>query len=183
MAITGATGVIYGIRILEEAKNNCVETHLIVTKWAQKIIEQETDYSIKKVWGLAEYYYEENDMFAPISSGSFKSDGMIIAPCSMKTLSAIATGYTDNLVIRAADVVIKERKKLLVMIRETPLSAIHLENMLKISRIGATVMPPIPAFYTKPETIDDIINQTVGRALDQFGIEIKAFKRWGGQFK
>lgn len=179
IAITGASGAIYGIRILEELKKKNVESHLIISKWGGVTIEKETDYAIEEVKALAARAYDENDMAAPISSGSFKCDGMIVAPCSMKTLSGIAHGYTEDLIIRAADVTIKEKRKLILMVRETPLNPMHLENMLKLSRIGVTIMPPVPAFYTKPETFDDVINQTVGRVLDQFGIEIDNMKRWG----
>lgn len=166
--------------MLEEAGKNDVETHLVVTKWAETTIEKETGYTLAKVKGLADYHYAGDDLAASISSGSFKCDGMIIAPCSMKTLSAIACGYTENLIVRAADVAIKERRRLVLLARETPLSPIHLENMLKLAKMGVTVMPPVPAFYTKPETVDDIVNQTVARALEQFGIEIKSLKRWNG---
>ncbi|MDN5302367.1 MAG: flavin prenyltransferase [Thermoanaerobacteraceae bacterium] len=179
IAITGASGAIYGIRILEELKKKNVESHLIISKWGGVTIEKETDYAIEEVKALVARAYDENDMAAPISSGSFKCDGMIVAPCSMKTLSGIAHGYTEDLIIRAADVTIKEKRKLILMVRETPLNPMHLENMLKLSRIGVTIMPPVPAFYTKPETFDDVINQTVGRVLDQFGIEIDNMKRWG----
>lgn len=180
IAITGASGAVYGIRILAEAKKNEGETHLIISRWAKTTIETETDYTVDEVKQLADFCYEEDDLAAPVSSGSFKCDGMIVAPCSMKTLSAIAHGYTDGLIARAADVTMKEHRRLVLITRETPLNPIHLENMLKLSRLGVTIMPPAPAFYTKPETIDDIVNQTVGRALDQFGIEIDTFKRWGG---
>ncbi|HHW02304.1 MAG TPA: UbiX family flavin prenyltransferase [Thermoanaerobacterales bacterium] len=179
VAITGASGVIYGIKILQELKKNQVTSHLIISKWGKETIKTETDYSISEVEALADYVYDETDMAAPISSGSFKCDGMIVAPCSMKTLSGIAHGYTEDLIIRAADVTIKEKRRLILMVRETPLNPMHLENMLKLSQIGVTILPPVPAFYTKPETIDDIINQTVGRVLDQFGIEIDNMKRWG----
>jgi len=179
VAITGASGAIYGIRMLEELNRNGVETHLIISKWGKVTIEKETRYSLEEVKALADFVYDEDDLSAAVSSGSFKCGGMIVAPCSMKTLSGIANGYTEDLVIRAADVSIKENRKLILMVRETPLNPIHLENMLKLSRIGVTIMPPVPAFYTKPEKLEDIINQTVGRVLDQFGVEISSFKRWG----
>lgn len=134
---------------------------------------------VENIKALADCCYEEGDLAAPLASGSFKSNGMIIAPCSMKTLAAIACGYTENLITRTADVMIKEKRRLLLMVRETPLSPIHLENMLKLANLGVTIMPPVPAFYINPETVDDIINQTVGRALEQFGLEIKGLKRWG----
>jgi len=179
IGITGASGVIYGIRILEELKKSGVETHLVISRWGRAAIVQETDYSVEKVASLASFSYDEEDLAAGISSGSFKSDGMIVAPCSMKTLAGIACGYADDLITRAADVAIKEGRKLVLMPRETPLSAIHLENMLKLSRIGVVIMPPVPAFYTNPRNLEEVINQTVGRALDQFGIEIEGYRRWG----
>lgn len=181
IAITGASGAIYGIRILEQCRKNGVETHLIITKWAQTTIVQETNYSIKKVRKLADFCYEEDDLAAAISSGSFKFDGMIVSPCSVKTLAAIAHGLTENLVVRAADVALKERRQLVLMVREAPLNSIHLENMLKLSNMGVVILPPVPAFYTRPETIDDVVNQTVGRVLERFDIEIDSLKRWYGQ--
>jgi 4-hydroxy-3-polyprenylbenzoate decarboxylase len=179
VAITGASGSILGIRILEELKKKSVETHLVISKWGMVTIEKETNYTPKEVRVLADYNYDEDNLAAAISSGSFKCDGMIVAPCSMKTLSGIANGYTEDLIIRAADVSIKEGRKLILLTRETPLNTIHLENMLKLSRIGVTIMPPVPAFYIRPKTLEDMINQIVGRALDQFGIELDTFKRWG----
>ncbi len=180
VAITGASGAIYGIRALEQAGKNNVETHLLISKWATTTIAKETAYTIDSLRRMADYYHAEDDLAAPLSSGSFKCDGMIIAPCSMKTLSAIACGYTENLIVRAADVTLKEKRRLVLMIRETPLSPIHLENMLKLAHLGVTVMPPVPAFYTRPASVDDIVNQSVGRALEQFGIETEFLKRWGG---
>ncbi|MHB8171112.1 MAG: UbiX family flavin prenyltransferase [Thermincolia bacterium] len=180
VAITGASGAIYGIRILAEAQKKEVETHLVISKWAKTTIEKETNYTVEEVKELANFCYEDDDLAAPIASGSFKCDGMIVAPCSMKTLSGIANGYTEGLIVRASDVAMKEKRRLVLITRETPLNPIHLENMLKLSKLGVTVMPPVPAFYTKPETIDDIINQTVGRVLDQFDIEIDFLRRWGG---
>lgn len=150
-----------------------------MSKWAKTILEQETDYSVEMVKEMASFCYEEDELYASISSGSFRNDGMIVAPCSMKTLSAIANGYTENLIVRVADVAIKEKRPLILMVRETPLNPIHLENMLKLSKLGVTIMPPVPAFYTNPETIDDIVSQTVGRALELFGIEATSLKRWG----
>ncbi|MDN5301019.1 MAG: flavin prenyltransferase [Thermoanaerobacteraceae bacterium] len=179
IAITGASGAIYGVKILQELKKKQVTSHLIMSKWGKETIKTETDYTIVEVEALADFVYDENDMAASISSGSFKCDGMIVAPCSMKTLAGIANGFTEDLIIRAADVTIKEKRKLILMVRETPLNPIHIENMLKLSRIGVTIMPPVPAFYTNPKTLDDVINQTVGRALDQFGIELDSLKRWG----
>lgn len=181
VAITGASGAIYGIKIMEEIKKKAFETHLIISKWARTTIETETRYTVKEVEKLATYCYNEDDLAAPLSSGSFKWDGMVIAPCSMKTLSGIANGYTEGLIVRAADVALKEKRPLVLITRETPLNPIHLENMLKLARIGVTIMPPVPAFYAAPATIDDIVNQTVGRALDLLGIETDSVKRWGGK--
>lgn len=180
VGISGASGSIYGIRLLQKLKQNKVETHLVITKWGQQTIREETDYTIEKVRSLASFYYDEEEQGAAISSGSFKIKGMIIAPCSMKTLSGIANGYADNLIIRAADVTIKEKRKLILVTRETPLNAIHLENMLKLARLGVTIMPPVPAFYTRPRNVDDIVDSTVDRILDQFEIEDDSIKRWNG---
>lgn len=178
VGISGATGGIYGIRILEELKKQGVETHLVISKWGKETILQETKYSLEQVESMAEFIYDEDNLGAPISSGSFKNEGMIIAPCSMKTLSGIANGYTGGLLIRAADVAIKEKRRVVLLTRETPLSPIHLENMLKLAQIGVTIMPPVPAFYTQPQTIDEMITQTTGRVLDQYGLETSNLKRW-----
>lgn len=183
VAITGASGAIYGIRILQELKKQDIESHLIISKWGNVTIEEETNFTVEDVKSLADYVYDEDNMAAAISSGSFKCDGMIISPCSMKTLSAIANGYAENLIIRTADVAIKERRKLVLMVRETPLNAIHLENMLKLSRLGIIIMPTVPAFYTLPNSLDDIIDNTIGRALDLFGISMETLKRWSGHEK
>lgn len=178
VGISGASGSVYGIRLLEELKNRNVKTHLIISKWGEKTITEETNYSIDNVKSLASKVYYEDDLVSAISSGSFITNGMIIVPCSMKTLSGIANGYTDNLMIRAADVCIKEKRRLLLLTRETPLNPIHLENMLNLSKIGVDIMPPVPAFYSHPNTIDDIINHTVGRILDHIGLENRLFTRW-----
>lgn len=180
VGISGASGAIYGIRLLEEMKTRGIETHLIISTWGEVTITEETDYSVEQVKALAACVYDENNLAADISSGSFQNDGMVIAPCSMKTLSGIANGYAEDLLIRAADVAIKERRRLILLTRETPLSPIHLENMLKLSRLGITIMPPVPAFYSHPHTIGDIVNHTVGRILDQLGLENQLFTRWGG---
>ena len=179
IGITGSTGVIYGIRMLETLKKSNVETHLIMSEWGEKCISMETDYSVDDVKSLATTTSNEKNMASSVSSGTHKIDGMIVAPCSMKTLSAIANGYDDTLVARAAGVTIKESRKLILMVRETPLSAIHLENMLKLSRLGIIILPPVTEFYTKPKSIDDIINHGVGKCLDQFGIEHDLYPRWG----
>ena len=180
VGISGASGAIYGIRLLEELKARGVETHLIISKWGEVTITEETAYTADQVKSLAAKVYEEDNLAAAISSGSFQNNGMVIAPCSMKTLSGIANGYAEDLLIRAADVAIKERRRLILLTRETPLNPIHLENMLKLSRLGVTIMPPVPAFYSNPHTIGDIVNHTVGRILDQLGLKNQLFTRWGG---
>ena len=179
IGITGSTGVIYGIRMLEILKNLDVETHLVMSEWAEKCISMETQYTPDEVKALATHTSDEKNMASSVSSGTHKIDGMIIAPCSMKTLSAIANGYDDTLVARAAGVTIKESRKLILMVRETPLSAIHLENMLKLSKIGVIILPPVTEFYTKPKTIEDIVKHGVGKCLDQFGLEHDLYPRWG----
>ncbi|MCH8915274.1 MAG: UbiX family flavin prenyltransferase [Thaumarchaeota archaeon] len=179
IGITGSTGVIYGIRMLEILKKLDVETHLIMSEWAEKCISMETEYTIEHVKSLATNTSGEQNMASSVSSGTHRVDGMIILPCSMKTLSAIANGYDDTLIARAAGVTIKESRKLILMVRETPLSAIHLENMLKLSRLGIVILPPVTEFYTKPKSIDDIVNHGVGKCLDQFNIEHNLYPRWG----
>jgi len=179
VGITGSTGVIYGIRLLEELKQANVETHLILTKWATKCIGLETDFQIDYVKSLASSVSDEKNMASSISSGTHKMDGMIIIPCSMKTLSSVSNGYDETLVARAAGVTLKESRKLVLVTRETPLTAINLENMLKLARLGVVILPPMPGFYTKPTTVDEIVNHTVGKCLDQFDIEHTLYKRWG----
>jgi 4-hydroxy-3-polyprenylbenzoate decarboxylase len=179
IGITGSTGVIYGIRMLEVLKKLGIETHLIISEWAMKCILMETDAQVEHVKSLATSISDEKNMASSVSSGTHKVNGMIIAPCSMKTLSAIANGYDDTLMARAAGVTIKESRKLILMVRETPFSAIHLENMLKLSRLGVVILPPVTEFYTKPKTIDDIVNHGVGKCLDQFDIEHNLYPRWG----
>ena len=179
LGISGATGPIYGIRLLEILKEKRIETHLIITSTAEKIIPQETSYSVKEVKDLAASVYENDGLSAPISSGSFKTDGMVIIPCSTKSLSGIAHSYNENLLIRAADVTLKEMRRLVLVVRETPLHQGHLELMLRASRTGAILLPPMPAFYFHPKTIDDLVNHTVGKVLDLFGIDHDLFKRWG----
>ncbi len=183
VGITGATGSVYGVRVLERLREAGVESHLILTRWGARTLLHETPYSKEHVESLATQAYNPADMGAAISSGSFKTDGMIVAPCSAKTLGAIANGYGDNLVHRAADVTLKERRRLVLALREAPLSDIHLENMLKLSRMGAIVMPPVPAFYTLPQSVDDIVNHTVARLLDLFGVDVKGVARWTGEMK
>jgi 4-hydroxy-3-polyprenylbenzoate decarboxylase len=181
IGITGATGTIYGVRLLERLRESGVETHLVISRWGARTLLHETPYTREQVEALATVAYAPGDMGASISSGSFQTDGMIIAPCSAKSLAGIAHGYGDNLIHRAADVVLKERRKLILAVREAPLSAIHLENMLTLSRMGAMVMPPLPAFYNHPRTIDDIVDYTVARLLDQFGLEVSGAERWVGE--
>jgi len=179
IGITGSTGVIYGIRLLETLKKLNVETHLIMSEWATKCLGMETEYSPDQVKSLANTVSDEHNMAASISSGTHKVDGMIVAPCSMKTLSSIANGYDETLVARSAAVTIKEGRKLVLMVRETPLSAINLENMLKLARLGIVILPPVTEFYTKPKSIDDIVNHGIGKCLDQFDLEHDLYPRWG----
>ena len=181
IGITGATGTIYGVRLLERLRESGVETHLVISRWGARTLLHETPYTREQVEPLATVSYAPGDMGASISSGSFKTDGMIIAPCSAKSLAAIAHGFGDNLIHRAADVVLKEQRKLVLAVREAPLSAIHLENMLTLARMGAMVMPPLPAFYNHPRTIDDIVDYTVARMLDPFGLEVSGSARWVGE--
>ncbi|MDA8211068.1 MAG: UbiX family flavin prenyltransferase [Clostridia bacterium] len=182
VGISGATGSIYGIRTLEALKKLGIESHLVMTDSARKNIDLETDYTVRQVEALADVVHDIKDIGASIASGSFKISGMIIAPCSIKTLSALAHSYNDNLLVRAADVCLKERRKLVVIARETPLHLGHLKLLTSVAEIGGIILPPMPAFYHLPKTIDDIINQTVGKALDQFDIEHNMFRRWeGGQ--
>jgi flavin prenyltransferase len=178
VGITGSSGVIYGIKLLYFLNKFEIETHVVLSKWAEKNIEIETDESIEKIKKLATFEYKENDMAASISSGSFKTDGMIIIPCSMKTLASISNGYDDNLISRAASVTIKENRKLVIVPRETPLSQIHLSNMLKLAKIGVIILPAMPGFYHRPKTINDLILHVIGKALDQFDINNEVFKRW-----
>src|SRR6187397_2919427 len=170
LGISGATGVVYGVRLLERLREAGVETHLVISRWGARTLLHETSWSREAVEALAHTVYAPGDMGAAISSGSFRTDGMIVAPCSAKTLAAIAHGTGDTLIHRAADVILKERRKLIMVVRETPLSEVHLENMLKLSRMGVTMLPPMPAFYNHPQSIDDMVNHIVGRVLDQFGI-------------
>jgi flavin prenyltransferase len=183
LAISGATGAIYGVRLLQCLKDAGVESHLVISRWGLRTLLHETSWTRQRVEELAHAVYSPGDMGAAISSGSFRTDGMIVAPCSAKTLAAIAHGVGENLIHRAADVVLKERRRLVLVVRETPLSDIHLENMLKLSRMGAVILPPMPAFYTSPRTLDDIVEQTVARVLDQFGLEVSGAPRWSGEME
>jgi 4-hydroxy-3-polyprenylbenzoate decarboxylase len=181
VGITGATGVIYGVRLLERLREAGVETHVVISRWGARTLTHETPYSREQVEALAHTAYAPGDMGAAISSGSFQTAGMVIAPCSAKTLAAIAHGFGDGLIHRAADVILKERRKLLLAVREAPLSDIHLENMLKLSRMGAVILPPMPAFYNNPRSLTDIVEHTVARMLDQFGIDLPGAQRWTGE--
>lgn len=183
VGLTGASGAIYGIRLLEILKSvPSVETHLVISQAARRTISLETDYSLKDIYALADVIYDDRDIGASISSGSFRVNGMVILPCSIKSLSGIVHSYTDTLVTRAADVVLKEGRKLVLCVRETPLHLGHLRLMAQASELGAVIMPPVPAFYFQPKTIDDIVNQTVNRVLDQFEIDLPddLFQRWEG---
>jgi 4-hydroxy-3-polyprenylbenzoate decarboxylase len=180
VGISGASGTIYGVRLLELLKNTDIETHLVMSKSAEMTLVYETDYKPKDVRALAKVNHSVADIGASISSGSFPTMGMIVLPCSIKTMSEIATGVTSSLLSRAADVVLKEKRRLVLAVRETPLHGGHLRTLTTLADIGAVVAPIVPAFYNKPKTVDDIINHTVGRLLDFFGVETKVVKRWQG---
>jgi 4-hydroxy-3-polyprenylbenzoate decarboxylase len=181
IGITGATGAIYGIRLLEVlSSTKGVETHLIISEAGETTIKYETMWTVEAVKKLATYNYDIEDVGARISSGSFQRDGMIIAPCTVKTMAALANSYNENLVIRAGDVTLKERKKLILALRETPLHLGHLRNMQQLTEMGAIIMPPVPAFYHRPKTIQDIVDHTVGKMLDLIGITHSLYKRWSG---
>jgi 4-hydroxy-3-polyprenylbenzoate decarboxylase len=177
IGVSGASGAIYAFRMLD-ALSGQVESHLIISKASRTTVALETDFEIKELEAKATYVHETGNLAAPISSGSFLTDGMVIIPCSIKTLSGVANSYNENLLIRAADVTLKERRKLVLVVRETPLHIGHLKLMVKVSEMGAVIFPPVPAFYHGPRTIDDVINQTVGKILDLFGVEHRLFKRW-----
>ena len=179
LGISGASGVIYGIEILKELAKKDIETHLIISESGKKNITIETDYSIEDVESIADYVYSDKDFEAPPASGSFLTGGMIIAPCTIKTLSGIANSYTNNLLVRAADVTLKEKRKLVLLVRETPLHKGHLNLMGMAADLGAHILPPIPSFYNHPKTIEDIIHQTIGKVFDYFEIEHNLFRRWG----
>lgn len=183
VGLTGATGAILGVRLLEGLKQAEVETHLIISNWARRTIEHETPYTLKQVTALASVYHNSANLAAEISSGSFITEGMVVIPCSMRTLGNIAHGTGENLVHRAADVVLKERRKLVLVTRESPLSELHLENMLKLARMGVMIVPPMPAFYNKPKSIDDIVNHIVARVLDQLSVAAPFAKRWDGRME
>ena len=179
IGISGASGVIYGVRLLEALKSLPVETHLVMTRTAEVTLAHETDFKVAAVRKLADVAHSVDDLAAAVSSGSFRTLGMIVAPCSMRSLGEIATGISSNLLTRAADVVLKERRKLVLLVRETPLHAIHLRNMATLAEMGAIIAPPVPAFYNRPKTLDDVIDHTVGRVLDLFDLDTGKVKRWG----
>ena len=181
VGISGASGFVYGARLLEILRGLDVETHLVVSRSAALAMALETDRKLGEVIALADRHWKHDDMAAAISSGSFRTDGMIIAPCSMKTLAAVRAGYGDTLIARAADVTLKERRRLVLVPRELPLSEIHLENMLALARMGAVIAPPVPAFYNRPTSVDDIVTHTAARVLDQFGLEVPEARRWAGR--
>jgi 4-hydroxy-3-polyprenylbenzoate decarboxylase len=178
VGISGASGAVYGVRLLQVLRRNAIPTHLVVSKSSVLTLKEELDMRAEDVSALADVSYSNSDIGAAISSGSFKTRGMVIAPCSVRTLSDIAHGTTDTLLSRAADVILKERRRLVLVVRETPLHAGHLRSMLAATENGAVILPPVPAFYHRPKTIDDIVNQTVGRCLDLFDIDIGMVKRW-----
>jgi len=181
VGITGATGSIIGVRLLEVMREAGIETHLIMSKWGARTMVHETSRTMEDVNALASHAYNPNDQGAAVSSGSFLTDGMVIAPCSMRTLAAIAGGQGEHLVHRAADVILKERRKLVLVVRESPLSEIHLENMLKLARMGVTILPPMPGFYNHPKSVEEIVDHIVMRILDQFGIHTDLTARWDGK--
>jgi 4-hydroxy-3-polyprenylbenzoate decarboxylase len=180
VAITGATGTIFGVRLLQLLQGTDVETHLVVSRWGARTLLHETSFTLEQVRRLATHAYAEGDQGAALSSGSFVTMGMVVLPCSMKTLAAIAHGNGEDLVHRAADVVLKERRRLVLAVREAPLNTIHLENMLKLSRMGVVISPPVPAFYNRPRTLDDVVDHTVVRILDLFDIHLDVAERWSG---
>jgi 4-hydroxy-3-polyprenylbenzoate decarboxylase len=183
VGITGATGTIFGVRLLQMLQGSPIETHLVMSRWGARTLVHETSYTVEQVQQLATHVYALADQGAAISSGSFLTTGMVVVPCSVRTLAAIAHGLGDNLLHRAADVILKERRKLVLAVREAPLSEIHLENMLKLSRMGVVIVPPVPAFYNRPQTIDDVVSYTVARLLDQLDIHVDVRNRWKGEME
>lgn len=178
VGITGASGIQYGIRVLETLKRQQIETHLIMTKAAHQVRHHETSLSTDEIHQLADCVYNIQDIGCSLASGSYQTLGMIVAPCSMHTLAEIANGFSSNALTRAADVMLKERRRLVLMVRESPFNQAHLENMLKVTQMGGIICPPVPAFYNKPENLDDIINHSVGRVMDLFHLETTLVKRW-----
>jgi 4-hydroxy-3-polyprenylbenzoate decarboxylase len=181
VGISGASGIIYGIRMLQVLRELKVETHLVMSRSAQVTLSHETDFSIDNIRDLADVSYANADIGAAISSGSFRTMGMVIAPCSMKTLAEVATGVTSNLLSRSADVILKERRRLILMVRETPLHLGHLRNMVSATEAGAIICPPMPAFYNRPGSVEALVDHTIGRTLDLFGFDAKLLRRWGGE--
>lgn len=182
VAMTGATGAPFGVRLLEHLRGlDDMHTRLVMSRWARTTIELETPYSRREIAKLADVVYKAGDLAAPISSGSFHTDGMVVVLCSMKTLAGIRMGYADGLIPRAADVCLKERRKLVLVPREAPLNEIHLENMLALQKMGAVIFPPVPAFYNNPTTITELVDHSVGRILDQFGLPAPPMRRWSGR--
>jgi 4-hydroxy-3-polyprenylbenzoate decarboxylase len=183
VGVSGATGLVYAVRALEVLRSLNIETHLVMTKPAQLMRSYESALSREDLEALADVVYPATDVGAPISSGSFKTLGMVIAPCSMRSLAEIATGVTSSLLTRAADVVLKERRRLVLMVRETPLTLIHIRNMATVTEAGGVIFPPVPAFYMRPTTIDELVDHSVGRALDQFGLHAETFPRWNEELR
>ena len=179
VGISGASGILYGIRLLHELRLRSVETNVIVTRTGEKLMAHETGLAIGAIDELATHRYDVDDLFAPIASGSYRTDGMAVVPCSMKTLAGISGGYAENLLLRSAMVTLKENRKLVLVPREAPLSQIDLENMLKLSKVAVTILPAAPAFYFGPKTIDDLVEYVVGKTMDVFGIQHDLFRRWG----
>lgn len=180
VGVSGGSGSIYAVSLLKALQQLNIETHLVVSTMGEFVSNHETGIDLDELKHMATHFYDNKDFAAPIASGSFRVDGMVVAPCSMKTLSSVANGFSDNLLTRACDVTIKERRNLVLVPRETPLSPIHLENMLKLSRMGVTIFPPTPGFYNHPETIEDMVLNMVGRILDMLHIENELAKRWKG---
>jgi 4-hydroxy-3-polyprenylbenzoate decarboxylase len=180
VAITGATGTIFGVRILQLLQGTDVDTHVVISRWGARTLAEETEHTVEQVHAMATHAYAIGDQAAAISSGSLVTLGMVIAPCTMNTLASIAHGHGDNLIHRAADVTLKERRKLVLLVRESPLNDIHLENMLKLSRMGVVIFPPVPAFYNHPQSLDEMVNHVAMRALDQFGLHLDVMRRWEG---
>jgi 4-hydroxy-3-polyprenylbenzoate decarboxylase len=181
VGISGASGIIYGIETLRQLKLAKVESHLVVSKAAMQTLKHESDMSLRDLQALADVTYSNQDIGAAIASGSFKTAGMIVAPCSIRSMSEIASGLSASLLSRAADVILKERRRLVLLVRETPLHAGHLNSMLELTNMGGIIMPPVPAFYTRPESIEDIVSQSIARALDLFDIDTGTLKRWEGE--
>ncbi len=179
VGISGASGIVYGVRLLQALQPTDIETHLVMSQSAEVTLAYETDFKVSEIQALADVNHSVRDIGAAISSGSFFSLGMIVAPCSVRSMSEIATGVTSNLLTRSADVTLKERRSLILLIRETPLHTGHLRTMVKLSEIGAIIMPPVPAFYTRPDSIDEVVDHTIGRALDLFGVDVGLVHRWG----